>query len=280
MTDRPDPRRWPTSTTSSPTLADGPAHAILVTGKGGVGKTTIATDIARGLANRGLAVHLSTTDPAGHILDLTGAPATLTASRIDPAIETANYVKHRLTAAGELDTQRRALLEEELRSPCTTELAVFRAFSGLLTLARKQFVVIDTAPSGHTLLLLDLTGDYHRQTLRSLGTRARNAITPLMRLQDPDFSRMLIVTLPETTPVSEAAELQTDLRRAGVEPYGWVVNASLAATDTRDPLLSARASLERPLIDRVSRRLAERGWLVPWQPAAFAATRARLLART
>ena len=146
---------------------------------------------------------------------------------------------------------------------------MFRAFSGLLTLARKQFVVIDTAPSGHTLLLLDLTGAYHRQEMHMLGDLAAHAITALMRLQDPAFSRVLIVTLAETTPVAEAVELQEDLRRAGVEPFGWVINASLAAAATRDPLLARRAALEQPHIHRVITELARRAWLAPWDPAAM-----------
>lgn len=249
-------------------IAAGDAHAILVTGKGGVGKTTIATRLALALAERGLPVHLSTTDPAGRLPELANAPSSLTVSRIDPEAETAKFVAAKLDAGRGLDPHRRDLLEEELRSPCTTELAVFRAFSHLLTLARKQFVVIDTAPSGHTLLLLDLTGGYHRQTLAGLGDQAARATTPLMRLQNPAFSRLLIVTLAETTPVAEAAELQDDLRRAGVEPFGWIVNASLAATGTRDPLLTRRAALEAPHLRRVRDQLARRVWLAPWTSAA------------
>jgi len=248
------------------TLAAGPAHAILVTGKGGVGKTAIATRIAIALARRGLPVHLSTTDPAGRLPQLTDAPPALTVSRIDPAAETAKYVAGKLEAGRDLDPDRRDLLEEDLRSPCTTELAVFRAFGHLLSMARRQHVIIDTAPSGHTLLLLDVTGAYHRQVMRSFDKRAGHLTTPLMRLQNPDFSRLLIVTLAETTPVSEAAELQADLRRAGVEPFGWVINASLAATRTRDPLLARRAALEQPHIQRVTDELAHRVWLAPWDP--------------
>ena len=146
---------------------------------------------------------------------------------------------------------------------------MFRAFAGLLMLARTQFVVIDTAPSGHTLLLLDLTGAYHRQEMHRLGDFAAHAITPLMRLQNPAYSRVLIVTLAETTPVAEAAALQEDLRRAGVEPFGWVINATLAASGTHDPLLAERAALEAPHLRRITSGLAERVWLAPWDPAAM-----------
>jgi arsenite-transporting ATPase len=246
--------------------ADGP-RAVLVMGKGGVGKTTIAAAIAVGLARRGHDVHLSTTDPAGRITDaLTGEPPEhLTVSHIDPGGELANYTAERLRAAGPLDPERRALLEEDLRSPCTMEMAVFRGFSGLLSKARNRFVIIDTAPSGHTLRLLDLTGSYHRQIMQDRTVLQGRVTTPLMRLQDPSWTRVLIVTLAELTPVSEAALLQYDLRRAGIEPYGWVINASLTGSGTHDPVLLSRAALERPHLLRVREELAARAWIVPWQ---------------
>jgi arsenite-transporting ATPase len=211
-------------------------------------------------------VHLSTTDPAGRLTDvlLDEAPAHLTISRIDPAAELARHTAERLKAAQRLDPDRRALLEEDLRSPCTEELAVFQAFSSLLTEARKRFVIIDTAPSGHTLRLLDLTGSYHRQVFRG-AAKGLHVTTPLMRLQDSQHTRVLVVALPEVTPVSEAAALQQDLRRAGIEPYGWVINASLTASGTRDPLLRARAVLEYRQLRRVRDQLAARIWLVPWR---------------
>ena len=248
-------------------LADGGPGAVLVMGKGGVGKTTIAAAVAVGLARRGHEVHLSTTDPAGRLADVLAgdAPERLTVSRIDPAAERARYTARSLAAGERLDSDRRALLEEDLRSPCTEELAVFRAFSGLLSQARERFVIIDTAPSGHTLRLLDLTGSYHRQVMAGAEEVHGRITTPLMRLQDPAHTRVLIVTLAELTPVSEAALLQADLRRAGVEPYGWVVNACLTGSGTRDPLLRARAALERPHLHRVLDELARRAWLVPWQ---------------
>jgi arsenite/tail-anchored protein-transporting ATPase len=248
-------------------LAQGQPGAVLVMGKGGVGKTTIAAAVAVGLARRGHEVHLSTTDPAGRLADVLAddAPEHLTVSRIDPAAELARHTARRLAAGDRLDADRRALLEEDLRSPCTEELAVFRAFSGLLSEASQRFVIIDTAPSGHTLRLLDLTGSYHRQVMAGAEEVHGRITTPLMRLQDPAQTRVLIVTLAELTPVSEAALLQADLRRAGVEPFGWVVNASLTASGTRDPTLRARAALERPHLHRVRDELARRAWLVPWQ---------------
>ena len=156
----------------------------------------------------------------------------------------------------------RKLRAPAMSSPCTEEIAVFQAFSRVIGEARKRFVVMDTAPTGHTLLLLDATGSYHRDIMRH--AKGMNVVTPLMRLQDPRQTKILIVTLPETTPVLEAAGLQEDLRRANIEPWAWVVNSSLAASNTHDPLLSARAQSEGPQIDQVQRKLAKRVVLVPF----------------
>ena len=245
---------------------DGPC-AILVMGKGGVGKTTIAAAVAVGLAERGHEVHLSTTDPAGRPADLLAgsAPDGLTISRIDAAEELARYQAERRRAAGALDDDARALLEEDLRSPCNEEVAVFRAFSSLMTQSRRRFVVLDTAPSGHTLRLLDLTGSYHRQVLQSVDPAAGRVTTPLMLLQDPARSKVLVVTLPEVTPVAEAAALQDDLRRAEIEPFGWVVNGAFTGSGTADPVLRARAGLEAAQLHRVRNGLARQTWLLPWQ---------------
>lgn len=238
---------------------------VMVMGKGGVGKTTIAAAIAVGLAARGHAVHLTTTDPAAHLsFVVDGAMPGLTVDRIDPAAETRRYIDKIMASRGrDLDDEGKALLLEDLASPCTEEVAVFHAFSRVVGEARSAFVVIDTAPTGHTLLLLDATGAYHRQMTRHLEPGASGRlITPLMRLQDADYTRVILVALPETTPVSEAGALQDDLRRAGIEPYGWVINKSMAATGTRDPLLRSRLKGERAQIDRVRTDFARRAYLL------------------
>ncbi len=238
---------------------------VMVMGKGGVGKTSVAAAVAVDLAARGLPVHLSTTDPAAHLSDaLAGEVAGLMVSRIDPAVETRAYQERVLATKGkDLDADGRALLEEDLRSPCTEEVAVFHAFSRLVNEARRSVVVLDTAPTGHTLLLLDATGAYHHEVLRTSRMPAERVVTPLMRLRDQEHTRILIVTLPETTPVHEAERLQADLRRAGIEPFGWVVNQSLAATEVTDPVLAHRAAAEVPLIRRVRDELAARTAVVP-----------------
>jgi arsenite-transporting ATPase len=244
---------------------------IMVMGKGGVGKTTIAAALAVGLVKRGHAVHLSTTDPAAHLaITLQGELPGLTVGRIDPKLETQRYIDKIMGAKSPgLDEQERALLLEDLQSPCTEEVAVFHAFSRTVAEARSAFVVLDTAPTGHSLLLMDATGAYHRQMTREFeGQSSVHVVTPLMRLQDPHYTQIILVTLPETTPVSQAGALQDDLRRASVEPYAWVVNKSILAAGTRDPLLQARLEGERQQLARMANGLAHRTFAVPWMPQA------------
>jgi arsenite-transporting ATPase len=234
-------------------------------GKGGVGKTTIAAAIATELVRRGHQVHLSTTDPAAHIAVAAGQLEGLHISRIDPQPETRSYVEQVLATAGrDLDAKARALLEEDLRSPCTEEIAVFRAFARTVAQGRDAVVVLDTAPTGHTLLLLDATESYHREIARKASDMPEEVRELLPRLRDADFTRVLVVTLPEATPVHEAAALQVDLRRAAIEPFAWVVNQSFAGSGSRDPLLVARGNGEIQFIREVTGQLSKRTALVPW----------------
>lgn len=256
-------------------LMDGlaaPGHGvILAMGKGGVGKTTVAAAIAVGLAERGFRVHLSTTDPAAHLAATIASNvlANLSVSRIDPAVETAKYSSEVMKSAGAgLDTQGQALLAEDLRSPCTEEIAVFRAFADAVAEGTDRFVVLDTAPTGHTILLLDAALAYHREVLRQSSEMPESVSQLLPRLRDPDFSRVLIVTLPEATPVHEAAQLQRDLRRAEIEPYAWVINQSLLPLTVTDPVLRGRQSYEAKFILEVITEQATRTAVIPWQMEA------------
>ena len=241
---------------------------ILAMGKGGVGKTTVAAAVAVALADRGFNVHLSTTDPAAHIAATIAADeiAGLTVDRIDPVKETADYTAEVMQTAGrDLDAEGKALLEEDLRSPCTEEIAVFRAFAKAVSEGSDRFVVLDTAPTGHTILLLDSALAYHREVSRQSQQITESVEKLLPRLRDPNFTRVLVVTLPEATPVHEAAKLQQDLRRAEIEPFAWVINQSLIPLEVTDPTLLRRQQHELPFIDEVKSKLASRVAMVPWQ---------------
>lgn len=246
-----------------------PGHGvILAMGKGGVGKTTVAAAVAVAIAQRGYEVHLSTTDPAAHIaaaLNDERLPH-LTVSRIDPEVETAKYSAEVIGKAGaNLDEQGKALLAEDLRSPCTEEIAVFRAFADAVAAGTNKFVVLDTAPTGHTVLLLDSALAYHREVTRQASEMPEAVENLLPRLRDPNFTRVLIVTLPEATPVHEAASLQRDLRRAEIEPYAWVVNQVLSPLPITDPLMKQRQLHEQKYLREVKDVQATRVAIIPWQ---------------
>lgn len=246
-----------------------PGHGvILAMGKGGVGKTTVAAAVAVAIAKRGCAVHLSTTDPAAHVAAAMNDERlpNLTVSRIDPEAETAKYSAEVLRKAGaNLDAQGKALLEEDLRSPCTEEIAVFRAFADAVAAGTNKFVVLDTAPTGHTVLLLDSALAYHREVTRQSSEMPEAVELLLPRLRDPIFTRVLIVTLPEATPVHEAAALQRDLRRAEIEPYAWIINQVLSPLPITDPLMKQRQSHERKYLREVKEVQASRVAIIPWQ---------------
>lgn len=242
-------------------------HGVVMTmGKGGVGKTVVAAAIAVALAERGGKVVLSTTDPAAHVAaTLDGAIPGLSVTRIDPRREVADYTAEVLAKAGKsLDSGALAMLEEDLRSPCTEEIAVFRAFARTVDEGKDGFVVLDTAPTGHTILLLDAAEAYHREVMRTQGDMPESVRQLLPRLRDPAYTHVLIVTLPEATPVHEAERLQGDLARAGIKPYAWVINQALLASGTTNPLLSQRGRYEVPFIRRVANELAGRCALIPW----------------
>ena len=250
-------------------LQEGGRGVVMLMGKGGVGKTTLAARIALELARRGFPVHLTTTDPAAHIAAAVGEiPANLTIGEIDPAIEVEKYRAEVMATTGaNLDANGRALLEEDLSSPCTEEIAVFQAFARVVGEASDRFVVVDTAPTGHTILLLDAAQSYHREVMRQAKKVADSVRNLLPRLRDADFTRIVLCTLAEATPVHEAAALQSDLRRAGIEPHAWVVNQSLAPLTVSDPLLAARRSQESRYIDEVATAHARRAFIVAWQEA-------------
>lgn len=247
-------------------------HGLVMTmGKGGVGKTTIAASIAVAVARRGVPVILSTTDPAAHLSGVLGDAATLPTNliveRIDPVAATAAYTSEVLASAGAgLEASAHDILVEDLRSPCTEEIAVFREFASTVARANESVVVLDTAPSGHTLLLLDAARSFQREVSRQSAQVPPEVEALLDRLVDPEFTRILVVTLAEPTPVHEAEDLQKDLLRAGIRPAAWVVNQSMLATGTADPMLAALAQHEARWIDEAA-RLGGAVALVAWQTA-------------
>lgn len=245
-------------------------HGLIMTmGKGGVGKTIAASAIAVLLAKKGFEVLLTTTDPAAHIQDfieqLGEIPATLTVERIDPKVETQRYTEKILEHKGQGQSEEaKKLILEDLKSPCTEEVAVFHAFSKAISMAKRKFVVMDTAPTGHTLLLLDTAGSYHRDIMRN-NINAGRLRTPYMSLQDQTLSKIILVSLPETTPMREAGDLQNDLKRAGIKPYAWLINQSLSMlTGISDPLLKSRAGAETQVIDTINRTYSERTFGIPF----------------
>lgn len=241
---------------------------VMAMGKGGVGKTTVATRIASALAGRGFQVTLTTTDPAAHVeqavLALAASAANLRVTRIDPALETRRYSEEVIATAGAgLDAKGLALLEEDLRSPCTEEIAVFRAFAATVAQGEDGFVVIDTAPTGHTLLLLDAAESYHREVLKRPSGSPEAVQRLLPRLRDREFTQVILVTLPEATPIHEAMQLERDLARAGIRPYAWVVNQCLTPLTLSDPVLRARRANEAVHLAELARHGA-RVVLEPW----------------
>jgi arsenite-transporting ATPase len=245
---------------------------VMTMGKGGVGKTTLAVRIATTLARAGHRVMLTTTDPAAHVdAAARERPPTLHVTRIDPLAETRRYTEEVLATAGqELDAQGRALLEEDLRSPCTEEIAVFRAFADTVAQGEDRFVVIDTAPTGHTLLLLDAAEAYHREVIRKASGTTVAVQRLLARLRDPEFTMILLVTLPEATPIHEALQLERDLARADITPFAWVVNQSLTPLDVIDPVLRARRSDEAVHLRELATH-ARLAALEPWHADVLSA---------
>lgn len=225
---------------------------IFTMGKGGVGKTTIAAAIALGLSAKGKKVHLTTTDPAAHLKFVMDEASGITMSHIDEKEELRRYQEEVLKKAREtMSEDDVAYVEEDLRSPCTQEIAVFRAFAEIVDRAENEVVVIDTAPTGHTLLLLDSTQSYHREVKRTQGDIPEAVKKLLPRLRNADETAVIIVTLAETTPVFEAMRLEEDLKRAEIATRWWVINSSLYATETSNELLKAKASHEVEWITKV-----------------------------
>jgi arsenite-transporting ATPase len=238
---------------------------IFTMGKGGVGKTSVAATIAVALSKKGVKVHLTSTDPADHLSYVFSGAENISVSHIDEKKELKDYQNEVLAKAREtMSEDDVAYIEEDLRSPCTQEIAVFRAFAELVDKAENEVVIIDTAPTGHTLLLLDSTLSYHREVQRTKGETPISVQRLLPRLRDEKQTEVVIVTLPEATPVFEAIRLREDLSRAGINNKWWVVNQSLSVADTNNPMLAARAEAERTWIEKVQQISDDNFVVIPW----------------
>lgn len=241
-------------------------RVVFTMGKGGVGKTTLAATIAMGLASHGAKVHLTTTDPADHLKFVIQDTKQITISKIDEKLELKKYQEEVLEKAREtMSEDDLAYVEEDLRSPCTQEIAVFRAFAEIVEKADEEIVVIDTAPTGHTLLLLDASQSYHKEVERTHGDIPESVRNLLPRLRDEGETAVVIVTLAEATPVYEAMRLQADLKRAGIHNKWWVINHSMLKTGTKSPLLKTKAMGEIPWINKVDEISKGNFAIIPWK---------------
>ena len=249
---------------------------LFFTGKGGVGKTSMSCVVASALADHGKRVLLISTDPAsnldevletrlsGHPTPVAGAPG-LWAMNIDPIQAAAEY-RDRIVGPyrGVLPDDAVQSMEEQLSGACTVEIAVFQAFARAVSQGKDRFMVLDTAPTGHTLLLLDATDSYHREVAKNSEGVDQAVKDLLPHLRDPEFTKILLITLPEATPVHEAERLHEDLMRAQIQPFAWVINQSFALSGTRDALLAARGIHELKYIDEVVSKNGDRVVIAPW----------------
>jgi len=240
---------------------------IMTMGKGGVGKTTIASNIALELSKRGYKVILSTTDPAAHLEYVSTSNENLSIEKIDPKIETQKHIDEVIAQnEGKISEDDMKLLKEELSTPCIEEIAVFKAFAKTVSKAKNSFVVLDTAPTGHTLLLLDASQAYYKEVLKTKDNSMEKELVELLPLiKDKKHTKILLVTLAEATPTHEAKDLQEDLKRAGIEPYAWVVNRTFALTNSFNNLLCQKALNEIKYINEIKNSLSSKTLLIPWK---------------
>ena len=239
---------------------------IMTMGKGGVGKTTMASLIALQLAQKGHEVVLSTTDPAAHLEYIWQDNDLISVEKIDPKVEKERHVNRVIAQnEGKLNEADMDLLKEELSSPCIEEIAIFEAFAKTVEKAKDKFVVLDTAPTGHTLLLLDTSNAYHKEVMKNNNSSENEALINLLpALKDKNFTKIVLSTLAEATPTHEAKDLQEDLKRAGIEPYAWIINRSFAVTNSTHNLICQKGLNEIEYIKEIQNELSSKTVICPW----------------
>jgi arsenite-transporting ATPase len=227
-------------------LPAGKTKAIFFTGKGGVGKTSISCITALYIAQKGVKTLLVTTDPAAHIgevldVKIGSRPEKITdnlfAVMVNQQEAFKEYKEKVLSEArGKYSEDMLATMEEELNSPCTEEMAAFDKFIQYIEGRDYEVVVFDTAPTGHTLRLLDLPFDYAKQVemMSSAAESIENKETAQHRfrdiistLRDKDMTVFSLVLYPESTPIMESYRAMLDLKEAGIETQLVIANMVL-----------------------------------------------------
>jgi arsenite-transporting ATPase len=248
-------------------LPNGHRRTIFFAGKGGVGKTVSSCLTAVWLARQGLRTLLLTTDPAAHLGDVLGIPVGdeparvegqthLWVAKIDPKAAAETYKARILANARQRGRPEAAIrvMAEELESPCTEEIAAFDRFIDYASQEGWEVVVFDTAPTGHTLRLLELPIDWSKQldvkVFASVDTEAADDVAKrrfqqvIEMMRDGDRSTFAFVMYPESTPVLEAYRAAEELRTAGIEPGLTVANFVIPPDQADNPFVRARRAMQ------------------------------------
>jgi arsenite-transporting ATPase len=248
-------------------VPNGHNRTVFFAGKGGVGKTVASCTTAVWLARQGYRTLLLTTDPAAHLGDVLGVPVgdtpapvpgvpNLWAAKIDPKVAAEAYKARILEDARRRGRPPEALsvMAEELDSPCTEEMAAFDRFIDYASQKDWPVIVFDTAPTGHTLRLLELPVDWSQQLdikiFASVDSSAADDVAKarfgevIAMMRDPERSTFAFVMYPEATPILEAGRAVDELRTVGIEPGLVVANMVIPEGQATTPFTQARRAMQ------------------------------------
>jgi arsenite-transporting ATPase len=256
-------------------LPAGQTKAIFFTGKGGVGKTSISCIAALYIAQKGVKTLLVTTDPAAHIgevLDVKvgSRPEKITdnlfAVMVNQQEAFQEYKEKVLNEArGKYSEDMIATMEEELNSPCTEEMAAFDKFIQYIEERDYEVVVFDTAPTGHTLRLLDLPFDYAKQVEMMVGATesveakktAQNRFRDIIStLRDTNRTVFSLVLYPESTPIMESYRAMLDLKEAGIETQLVIANMVLPEEVCTNSFFRNRKQMQVKYLEEIKKRFS------------------------